>query len=64
MWYIANSKDGGDLDTVVNNEDFSVPRLAFIPTAKSIVDKNTQENILPIAIMKSSKPYLPSTMLC
>jgi hypothetical protein len=47
MWYIANSKDGGGLDMVVNNEGFSVPRLASIPTAKSIVDKNTQEIFCP-----------------
>jgi hypothetical protein len=47
MWYIANSKDGGGLDMVVNNEGFSVPCLASIPTAKSIVDKNTQEIFCP-----------------
>jgi len=45
LWYITNSRDGGGLDLVINNEDFSVTCLDSIPNAKSIVYKNTKENI-------------------
>ena len=45
LWYITNSRDGGGLDLVINNEDFSVTCLDSIPSSKSIVYKNTKENI-------------------
>ena len=45
LWYITNSRDGGGLDLVINNEDFSVTCLDSIPSPKSIVYKNTKENI-------------------
>jgi thioredoxin-related protein len=45
MWYITNSKNGGGLDLVINNENFSVTCLDSIPTAKNIEYKNTKENI-------------------
>lgn len=45
QWYLTNSKTGGGLDLILNNENFSVSCLDSIPTSKSIVYKNTQENI-------------------
>lgn len=45
LWYITNSRDGGGLDLVINNEDFSVTCLDSIPSPKSIVYENTKENI-------------------
>jgi thiol-disulfide isomerase/thioredoxin len=45
LWYITNSRDGGGLDLVINGEDFSVTCLDSIPSSKSIVYKNTKENI-------------------
>lgn len=45
QWYLTNSATGGGLDLIINNEDFSVTCLDSIPTEKSIVYKNTTENI-------------------
>jgi len=45
LWYITNSRDGGGLDLVINNEGFSVTCLDSIPSPKSIVYENTKENI-------------------
>ena len=45
QWYLTNSKTGGGLDLIINNEDFSVTCLDSIPNSESIVYKNTQENI-------------------
>jgi len=45
LWYITNSTNGGGLDMVINNENFSVSCLDSIPTAQSIIYKNTKENI-------------------
>lgn len=45
QWYLTNSATGGGLDLIINNEDFSVTCFDSIPTAESIVYKNTQENI-------------------
>jgi thiol-disulfide isomerase/thioredoxin len=45
MWYLTNSKTGGGLELVVNNEDFSVSCLDSIPTNESIVYQNSKENI-------------------
>ena len=45
QWYLTNSATGGGLDLIINNEDFSVTCLDSIPTAESIVYKNTLENI-------------------
>jgi thioredoxin-related protein len=45
LWYITNSRDGGGLDLVINGEDFSITCLDSIPSSKSIVYKNTKENI-------------------
>ncbi len=42
-WYLTNSKTGGGLDMIINNENFSVSCLDSIPTAQSIVYKNTKE---------------------
>jgi hypothetical protein len=42
-WYLTNSKTGGGLDLIINNENFSVSCLDSIPSATSIVYKNTQE---------------------
>ena len=45
QWYLTNSATGGGLDLIINNEDFSVTCMDSIPTAESIVYKNTTENI-------------------
>jgi len=45
QWYLTNSRTGGGLDLVLNKEDFSVSCLDSIPTEKSIIYKNTKENI-------------------
>ncbi len=45
MWYLTNSKTGGGLELVINNEDFSVSCLDAIPTDTNIIYKNTKENI-------------------
>jgi len=44
MWYLTNSETGGGLEMVINNEYFSISCLDSIPTSKSIIYKNTQEN--------------------
>jgi thiol-disulfide isomerase/thioredoxin len=55
QWYLTNSTTGGGLDLIINNEDFSVTCLDSIPTAKSIVYKNTQENIFDNANYKEQQ---------
>lgn len=45
QWYLTNSATGGGLDLIINNEDFSVTCMNSIPTAESIIYKNTTENI-------------------
>ena len=45
QWYLTNSATGGGLDLIINNEDFSVTCMDSIPTAESIIYKNTTENI-------------------
>lgn len=45
QWYLTNSKTGGGLDLVINNENFSVSCLDSVPTNESIVYKGTTENI-------------------
>jgi thiol-disulfide isomerase/thioredoxin len=45
QWYLTNSATGGGLDLIINNEDFSVVCFDSIPTAESIVYKNTIENL-------------------
>lgn len=44
QWYITNSTAGGGLDFIINDENFSVSCMDSIPTAESIVYKNTLEN--------------------
>ncbi|MGB1315387.1 MAG: peroxiredoxin family protein [Chitinophagales bacterium] len=45
MWYLTNSRTGGGLDLIINNENFSVTCLDSIPTEENIIYKNTNENI-------------------
>jgi thiol-disulfide isomerase/thioredoxin len=45
QWYLTNSKTGGGLDLIINNENFSVSCLDSVPTNESIVYKGTTENI-------------------
>lgn len=45
QWYLTNSKTGGGLDLIINNENFSVTCLDSVPTNESIVYKGTAENI-------------------
>lgn len=42
-WYLTNSKTGGGLNLIINNENFSVTCLDSFPTAANIVYKNTKE---------------------
>jgi hypothetical protein len=44
-WYLTNSATGGGLEMVINQKDFSVSCLDSVPTAKSIVYKNSPENM-------------------
>jgi thiol-disulfide isomerase/thioredoxin len=44
QWYLTNSKTGGGLDLVINNENFSVSCLDSVPTNENIVYKGTIEN--------------------
>ncbi|RTY84632.1 TlpA family protein disulfide reductase [Flavobacterium sp. ZB4P23] len=44
QWYLTNSKTGGGLDLIINNENFSVSCLDSVPTNESIVYKGTTEN--------------------
>jgi thiol-disulfide isomerase/thioredoxin len=37
QWYLTNSKTGGGLDLIINNEDFSVTCLDSVPSSKSII---------------------------
>ena len=43
QWYLTNSKTGGGLDLIINNEDFSVTCLDSVPTSKSIVYTGSTE---------------------
>lgn len=45
QWYLTNSKTGGGLDLIINNENFSVSCVDSIPTNESIVYKGSSENI-------------------
>ena len=44
-WYLTNSATGGGLEMVINQKDFSVSCLDSVPIAKSIVYKNSPENM-------------------
>lgn len=44
MWYLTNSKTGGGLEMVLNNEDFSVTCLDSVPTNQNIVYHSSNEN--------------------
>lgn len=44
MWYLTNSKEGGGLEMIINQENFSVTCLDSIPTKSNIIYKNTLEN--------------------
>ena len=44
QWYLTNSKTGGGLDLIINNEDFSVVCLDSVPTNEVIVYKGSLEN--------------------
>ena len=44
MWYITKSKEGGGLEMIINQENFSVTCLDSIPTKSNIVYENTPEN--------------------
>lgn len=55
QWYLTNSATGGGLDLIINNEDFSVTCLDSIPTEKSIVYKNTTENLSDKATYKKQQ---------
>ncbi len=44
QWYLTNSKTGGGLDLIINNEDFSVTCLDSIPTNESILYSGSEEN--------------------
>lgn len=44
MWYLTNTEQGGGLEMVINNEDFSVTCLDPIPTNENIIYKNSREN--------------------
>lgn len=43
QWYLTNSKTGGGLELIINNENFSVTCLDSIPTKESIVYKGSLE---------------------
>jgi hypothetical protein len=55
QWYLTNSATGGGLDLIINNENFSVSCQDSIPTAESIVYKNTTENISDKATYKKQQ---------
>lgn len=55
MWYITNSPTGGGLEMVVNQKDFSVSCFDSIPTANSIVYKNSLENIFKKTIYQEQQ---------
>ncbi|TXD49564.1 MULTISPECIES: hypothetical protein [unclassified Polaribacter] len=52
MWYLTNSKTGGGLELVINNEDFSVACVQEVPTTEGIIYKNTEENIFEKSAQK------------
>ena len=43
QWYLTNSKTGGGLDLIINNEDFSVTCLDSVPSSKSIIYSGSTE---------------------
>ena len=45
QWYLTNSKTGGGLDLIINNQDFSVTCLDSVPTNESIKYKGSNESI-------------------
>lgn len=55
MWYLTNSKTGGGLELVINNEDFSVTCTQAVPTTEGIIYKNTQENIFEKSSQKEQQ---------
>ena len=55
QWYLTNSATGGGLDLIINNEDFSVACFDPVPTAESIVYKNTTENVIDKANYKKQQ---------
>ncbi|PQJ81924.1 peroxiredoxin family protein [Polaribacter glomeratus] len=55
MWYLTNSKTGGGLELVINNEDFSVTCLQAVPTTQGIIYKNTKENIFEKSAQKEQQ---------
>ena len=55
QWYLTNSATGGGLDLIINKEDFSVACFDSIPTAESIVYKNTTENLIDKATYKKQQ---------
>ena len=46
QWYLTNSKKGGGLDLIINNEDFSIICQDSVPTSQNIVYKGSTENII------------------
>ncbi|MFV5686510.1 peroxiredoxin family protein [Flavobacterium sp. GB2R13] len=57
QWYLTNSATGGGLDLIINNEDFSVSCFDSVPTAESIVYKNTTENLIDKATYKKQQQF-------
>ena len=55
QWYLTNSSAGGGLDLIINDEAFSVSCLDSVPTAESIVYKNTTENLIDRATYKKQQ---------
>jgi hypothetical protein len=55
QWYLTNSATGGGLDLIIYNENFSVSCLDSIPTAESIIYKNTIENLSDKATYKKQQ---------
>lgn len=43
QWYLTNSKTGGGLDLIINNEDFSVTCLDSVPTNDGILYAGSKE---------------------
>ncbi|MEZ0184721.1 peroxiredoxin family protein [Flavobacterium oncorhynchi] len=77
LWLLTNSKTGGGLSFILNNENFSVECLDSVPSIKSIVYKDTRENIFDKenyqqqqqlfekhdAVLAMKKAYSPNTEL-
>lgn len=77
QWYLTNSKTGGGLDLILNNENFTVSCLDSVPSNQNIVYKNSKENILDKeiyqqqqkifekhdAVLAATRAYSPDTEL-